>query len=192
MAVCYLSGKNSQEIQPSRLDAAIMEEFVEMIKDHQSMALVRADYLRKAAGAKGYQWRTEDIAKLEPYFEDHDVPVEAGIGVLMAENSGHSSKMGITILSRAIRATVRRSEQDFAASARLLRRGTFWFLLDNPDIYNAFRAKHEFRADPEDLIWEYKTRWVDYIVKRVYRPGSNRESWRKTVLRELTKRGGKP
>ncbi|KKM13188.1 hypothetical protein LCGC14_1718780 [marine sediment metagenome] len=157
----------------------------------QSMDLVRLDYLRKASKTKGYQWRTSDIAKLSPYFEIQDVPIEAGIGVLMAENSGHSSKMGITILARSIRGTVRRSEQDFAASARLLRRGTFWFLLDNPDIYNAFRAQKIYRPDPEDFIWEYRTRWVDYVVKKIYRPRSNPESWRNTVLRELNKRGVK-
>lgn len=184
----YLYGKKDREPEPSKLDIVFMEEFFARMEDMQSMDLVRLDYLRKASKAKGYQWRTSDIAKLSPYFELQDVPVEAGIGVLMAENSGHSSKMGITILARSIRATVRRSEQDFAASARLLRRGTFWFLLDNPDIYNEFRAKKIYRPDPEVLISEYAEEWVDYVVAKIYRPSSHPESWRDTVLRELKKR----
>lgn len=185
----YRGGQISAIREQSKLDAVFVEEFFWRMADVQSMDQVRLDYLRSASGQKGYQWRTEDVAKLVPYFELHDVPAGAGIGVLMAENSGHSSKMGITLLARSVRATTRKSEQDYAASARLLRRGTFWFLLDNEDVYREFRAKGIYRPDPEELILDYAERWVAYIVKNVYRPRANPESWGRTVLRELTKKG---
>ncbi len=126
---------------------------------------------------------------MAPYFENHDVLVGAGNGILMAEASGHSSKMGITLLARNIRATVRRSEQDFAAAARLLRRGTYWYLLDNPDIYEKLRAQGKYRPEPEEIILVDPARWAHYIRIKVYRPKWHPENWEKTLLREVLKGG---
>lgn len=190
MAGCFFAGTHFRKPPLSQVDAAVAEEFFTRMEDVQSMDLVRADYLRKAAGIKGPQWRVDDVAKLTPYFELHDVLVGAGRGILMAEASGHSSKMGITLLARCIRATVRRSEQDFAAAARFIRRGTYWYLLDNPDIYEKLRAQGKSRPEPEEIILVDPARWAHYMRTKVYRPRWNPENWEKTLLREVKKGEG--
>ncbi len=154
------------------------------------MALVRADYHRRAADIKGYKWRTDDIAKLDPYFELHDVSRGVGIGILMAEDSGHSTKMGVDLIARSIRATTRMSEQNFHAAARLMRRACFWYLLDNPDVYETLRVRKKYRMEPEEIIWVDPERWVIYARDKVYKPGSDPEGWKDTVLRQV-KKGGK-
>lgn len=143
----------------------------------QALELVKIDYLKRAANIKGYNWGAQDVADLTAHFQTQDIPPEFGIAIMKRENASRSSKMGITILSRAIRATIRPSERDYAASARLIRRGLFWFLLENPDIYNEFRKNHPGRAEPEDLIIEYRTKFWEFVGHKVYKPADHRESW---------------
>jgi len=187
------------------MNEEMVEKLAFILEDVQAQDLVRLDYLQRWSGSiksDGHRWDARDIAKAVPYFEKHDIPPRAAIGILAAENSGHGSKMGMTwssaytrkmgldLFGRGIRATTRRSEHDYAGGAVTLDRGTLKFLLSRPDIYKVQSDKYlaGLWKGQENIILENPEDWSTFIAYKVYRPGDP-EMWAKTMLRELLKKG---
>lgn len=198
MCFVFLAGTNYR----TTLSDEQVEKLLFVIEDRQSQELVMQDFVQQysdSIGPNGYRWTAEDKGRLAPYYLKHDIPVEAGFAILMAENSGAGSKMGIlwswvkskmgiSLFGRGIRATTRKSEWDYAASAMLLDRGTYRFLLSRPDIYAKMHKRYlkNPKQNQEDLILDHPDDWSEFIVYKIYKPG-NKEMWKSVMLRELKK-----
>ena len=127
------------------------------------------------------QWSEEEFKTYKPYAKRYHIPHCLLIALRKAENGGVDKEFGQISISSEIKLLDSSKKQQVAQAARTLSWAVIGFVAANPGFVRQYNWKPDEKTW-EGYLWEYRTRFVNYLAFVGWAPEDNPKRWAANVL----------